>query len=58
MIILPAQNVDMQCNPGSDGKRVEDMGDHLRRQVANLFSLEAEVRDTVGAGADVDDCTR
>mgnify|MGYP001369130697 CR=1 FL=1 len=56
VVVLSPQNVDMESASRSDGERVEDVGDHLARQISNFLSLETELCDTVGSRADVDDC--
>lgn len=58
MIILTSENVDVQRHPGGHGKGVEDMGEHLRREVSQLLALDTEVRDAVRSGADIYDRPR
>ncbi len=58
MIILPAQNIDVQCHAGRDGERVKDMRDHLRRQVPYFLPFQAELGNAVWSRANVDDCSR
>jgi len=55
VVIFATEDIDMQRNAGSIGKGVEDMRDHFRRQISYFLSLEAELRDAVGSGANVDD---
>lgn len=55
MIVLPPQDVDMEGGARGDGEGVEDVGDHLRGELADLFALEPELGDAVGARANVDD---
>lgn len=47
MVILAAQHIDVERRPRRNRERVENMRDHLRREVADLFTLEAQVGDTV-----------
>ena len=55
VIVLTAKYVDMQCNTRRDGERIEDVGNHLRREVADFFSFQTETRKTVRTRADIDD---
>ncbi len=57
MVVLPAEHVDMQRHARRDGERVEDVREHLRREVPDLFAFDAEVGDAEGAGADVYHCS-
>ena len=57
MVILASQYIHMQRYTRSHGKRVENVRQHFRRQVADLFAFELEVSDAIGAAGDVDDCS-
>lgn len=56
MIVLSPNHVDVQRHACSHGKRVEDVRQHLRGEVANLLSLQLQVCDAEWTGRDVDDC--
>lgn len=58
MIVVTSQAVDMERDTGSHGKAVEDVRDHFAAQIPNLFALESQFGDAVGARRDVDDGTR
>lgn len=49
MVVLPSQNVDVQRHARGNRERVEDMREHLRREVPDLFAFDAEVGDAEGA---------
>ena len=58
VIVRAPQNVDVQRAAGRHGEGVEDVREHLRAEVADLFALDAEIGKAVWARADVDDCPR
>ena len=47
MVVLPAQDVDVQRDASRDGEGIEDVREHLRGEVADLLALELEVGDAV-----------
>lgn len=55
VIVLSFEDIDMEGRARGDGEGVEDVGDHLRGELADLFALKAELGDAVGTRADVDD---
>ena len=55
MIVVAANDVDMQRNASSLGKGLEDVRDHFGGEVADLFSFQLKVSAEVGAGGDVKD---
>ena len=57
MIVLPSEHVDVQSDARSDREGVEDMREHLRREVPNLLALELQIRDAVWASGYVDNCS-
>jgi len=58
MVVLPLQHIHMQCHAGRLAEALQAMVDHLRRQIADLGVLEAEVADEERSGGDVDDRAR
>lgn len=54
VVVLAAEDVDVERDAGSDRERVEDVREHLRREVPDLLALQPEVRHAVRARADVD----
>ena len=44
VVVHAADAVDVQRDPRGHGERVEDVRDHLAREVADLFPLLREVR--------------
>ena len=58
VVVLPAQDVDVQRHASCDGERVEDVREHLRGEVADLLALEAELDDAVRPVRQVDDGAR
>ena len=57
VVVLAAQHVDVQRHAGRHRKRVEDVREHLRREVPNLLALELQVRNAVWAPGYVDNCS-
>ena len=55
VIIFASQYIDVQSYASGDCERVEDVWEHLRREVSYLLPLDAQVRNTVWARADIDD---
>ena len=53
VIILPTKDVDMKSDASSYRKRIEDVREHLRREITDLFSLETKVGDAIWSRADV-----
>ena len=58
VIVLSSEHINVQSDARSDRERVEDMREHLRREVPDLLALDAEVAHAVRARADVDDRAR
>lgn len=58
MIVFSAQYIDVKRHAGRDGERIEYVGEHLGREVSNLFSLQPEISDTEWARAYVYHCSR
>lgn len=58
VIIKPSQAIYMQRDPRSLRKALNDMGDHLAAQVANLLTLQTEFDHSVRAAREVDDSSR
>ena len=58
VVVLTPQDVDMEGHARSNGERVEYVGDHLRREVADLFALQVQVRHAIRPRADIDDRPR
>jgi len=58
MIVLAAQNVYMQRAPRRHGEGVEYVREHLRREITDLFALDAQVGHAIGTRANVDNGTR
>lgn len=56
VIILPTEDINVEGNASRYRERVEDMRDHLRREIANFLSLETKVGEAVRPRAYVDDC--
>jgi hypothetical protein len=57
VVVLAPEHVDVYCAARCDRERVEDVGEHLGAQVADLLAFEPEVGHTERARANVDDCT-
>ena len=57
VIVLPSEYVDVQSDARSDREGVEDMREHLRREVRYLLALELQVRNAVWAPGYVDNCS-
>ena len=49
VIIFASQYIDVQSYASGDCERVEDVWEHLRREVANLFALQLQVRHAIRA---------
>lgn len=58
VVVLTPQDVDVKGHARRDRERVKYVGDHLRREIADLFALQLEIRHAVRPRADVDDCPR
>jgi hypothetical protein len=58
VVVLAPKYVDVYRTAGCDRKRVEDVREHLRREVADLLALHAQVRHAERPRADVYDGTR
>lgn len=58
MIIEPSQAIYMQRDPRSLCKALNDMGDHLTAQVADLLTLQTEFNHSVRTTREVDDSSR
>lgn len=58
MVVLAAEDVDVERDAGALRKRLEDVRDHLAREVADLFALELQVAAEVRARRDVEDGAR
>ena len=54
VIVLAAEDVNVERDPGSDGERVEDVREHLCREVPDLLALQPEVRYAVWPRANID----
>ena len=57
MVVLPSEHVNVQSDARSDRERVEDMREHLRREVPDLLALELQVRNAVWAPGYVNNCS-
>ena len=57
MVIFAAQDIYVQGHTRGHGKRVKDVREHLRRKVANLFPLYAEIGYAVRPWTDINDCS-
>lgn len=57
MIVHAAQAVDMHRNPSILRKRLDNMRNHLRRQLTNLLALETKLNHSVWASREIDNCT-
>lgn len=55
MIIITISATNMQSHIRRLRKALQAMGDHLRAQIANLLTLEAEVDHGPGAAGEIDD---
>ena len=53
VIVLSTKDVDMKSDASSYRKRIEDVREHLRREITDLFSLETKVGDAIWSRADV-----
>ena len=53
VIVLSTKDVDMKSDASSYRERVENVREHLRREITDLFSLEAKVGDAIWSRADV-----
>lgn len=49
MVIFASEDIDMECHTRRHRERVEDVRDHLCREIANFFSLELQVSNAVRA---------
>ena len=47
VIVLSAQDVDVQRDASRDGEGIEDVREHLRGEIADLLALELEVGNAV-----------
>jgi hypothetical protein len=54
VVVLTPKNVDVDRAARRDRERVEDVREHLRAQVAELFTLDAQVCHAERPRADVD----
>jgi hypothetical protein len=54
VVVLAPKNVDVDRAARRDRKRVEDVREHLRAQVAELLTFDAEVCHAERPRADVD----
>ena len=57
VIVLPSEHINVQSDARSDREGVEDMREHLRREVPDLLALELQVRNAVWAPGYVDNCS-
>jgi len=55
VVVLAADDIDVKGHAGSLSEGLEDVRNHLGRQVSNLFPLQLEVATEVGSGGDVED---
>lgn len=58
VVVLAAEDIDVKRDASRLCERLEDVRDHLGREVANLFPLELQVAAEVGSGRDVEDGAR
>lgn len=58
VVILAAKYVDVKGHSGSLGERLEDVRDHLGREISNLLPLELQVAAEIWAGGDVEHSAR
>ncbi len=58
VVILAAQDINMQRAPRRYGKRVKDMWYHFCGQIADFFSLETKIGEAVGTGTDINHSSR
>lgn len=49
VVVLAPQDVHMEGHASCDCERIEYVRDHLRREVADLFALQLQVRHAVRA---------
>jgi len=40
VVVFTPENINVESDTGCYGKLVEDMGNHLRREVPDFFALE------------------
>ena len=57
VVVLAAEHVDVKRHAGRHGERVEDVREHLRREVPDLLALQLQVRNAVWAPGYVDNCS-
>ena len=58
VIIFASEDVNVHRRARRDGERVENMWQHLCREVAHFFALHAQVGEAVGPRANVDNSAR
>jgi len=57
MVVFAPEDIDVKSYAGCHCKRMEDMRDHLRREVSNLLAFQSELSDTKRTRANVDHCS-
>lgn len=57
VVVLSAEDIDVECHTGRHGEGVKYVREHLRGEVAYFLTLDAEVTHAVWTGADIDDRT-
>ena len=57
VVVLTAEDVDVKRRATGDRERVENVREHLRREVPDLLALELQVRNAVWAPGYVDNCS-
>lgn len=53
MVVFSPEDIDVKSNASCHCKRMEDMGDHLCREVSDLLAFQSELSDTIRTRADV-----